>query len=539
MKYMVVYIRVNPVKSGDTVRLYAQIVEKYKAEKGWRIRIVKHLGRVKNDQEVQAYRDMFGMETFNRKLLTNFIPLKDFSLKLYLHFGLIFLTRVLSSETGIKEVLERYTGDDSDLLLVMIISRIMNPSSDISLLNFIHEIYYPWADLSVHKDRIYRLLDKLEKNKKEMETDIFNALKPDVSVVHYDLTSSYFEGEENNDLVLFGYSRDKKRGKEQIVIGLVMADGIPIYHEVWPGNTVDPKTLESTISVLRDRFKIKNVIFIADRAFGRSKSLDLLDQNLYITAAYRWDQPYRSVLMETDFTGGQEMNDLIIKRVTINVDDVLKEDSTADQRKLAEKRKYIAVYNKEREELDLKDLNNKIDIVKKKISEITDQKELKKSLGKLKSLVKFTVNGPMLNEKRTDILRRLAGRFLIVTNTDLKEDKVVSAYKEQWQIERSFRTVKSFLEIRPVYHRKSDRIKAHVFVCILALLFSRIIEKRLKGGDTMERISKTMDKIQIAPVVTPEGTIMVRTESDEAEMLLSKFGIPMPGRIMGMDTNKE
>jgi transposase len=62
--------------------------------------------------------------------------------------------------------------------------------------------------------------------------DIFNKLKPDVSVVHYDLTSSYFKGREDNDLVLFGYSRDRKRGKVQIVIGMVMADGIPIYHHV-------------------------------------------------------------------------------------------------------------------------------------------------------------------------------------------------------------------------------------------------------------------------------------------------------------------
>ncbi|MCL4480329.1 MAG: hypothetical protein M1113_02440 [Candidatus Thermoplasmatota archaeon] len=76
-------------------------------------------------------------------------------------------------------------------------------------------------------------------------------------------------------------------GKEQIVIGLIMTDGIPIHHEVWPGNTVDPKTLEGTISFLKDRFGIKNMIFIADRAFGRSRSLDLLDRNQYITAAYR------------------------------------------------------------------------------------------------------------------------------------------------------------------------------------------------------------------------------------------------------------
>ena len=255
---------------------------------------------------------------------------------------------------------------------------------------------------------------------KGVRSKIFNALKPDTSTVHYDLTSSYFEGKEDNDLVLFGYSRDKKRGKEQIVIGLVMADGIPIHHEVWPGNTVDPKTLESTISVLKERFHVKNVVFIADRAFGRSKSLDLLDKNQYITAAYRWDQPYRNILMETDFTDGQIMNDLIIKKVTISINDVLKDDSTEEQRKLAEKRRYIAVYNKKREELDLNELNDKIDIIKKKMSEFPVQKELKKSLGKLKSLVKFTKNGTDLNEKRINILKNVfininAGRVKIKT----------------------------------------------------------------------------------------------------------------------------
>ena len=116
-------------------------------------------------------------------------------------------------------------------------------------------------------------------------------------------------------------------------------------------------------------------------------------------------------------------------------------------------------------------------MIKQRISEIHDETDLKKSLGKLKSLVKFTENGITLNENRINILRKLAGRFLIVTNTELPESEVVSAYKEQWQIERAFRTIKSFIEIRPVYHRKSDRIKAHVFVCVLPLLLSRLIEK--------------------------------------------------------------
>ncbi|OWP57151.1 MAG: hypothetical protein B2I17_01875 [Thermoplasmatales archaeon B_DKE] len=83
----------------------------------------------------------------------------------------------------------------------------------------------------------------------------------------------------------------------------------------------------------------------------------------------------------------------------------------------------------------------------------------------------------MLNKKRIGVLKKLAGRFLIVTNPDLNDKEAMSAYKEQWTIERSFQTIKSFLEIRPVYHWKVDRIKSHVFVCVLSRLLSRLIEE--------------------------------------------------------------
>ena len=215
----------------------------------------------------------------------------------------------------------------------------------------------------------------------------------------------------------------------------------------------------------------------------------------------------------------------------------MKDDYTEEQRKLAEKRRYIAVYNRKREELDLQDLNDKIDTVKKKISDITDQKELKKSLGKLKSLVKFTENNTALNERRIEILKKLAGRFLIVTNTDLNEDEVVSAYKEQWQIERSFRTIKSFLEIRPVYHRKSNRIKAHVFVCVLSLLLSRLIEKKTKI--TISEAGRILSYLKVTPVRLGPGIVMIRSESEQALDLLNQMNIPYPERILdGARTKK-
>ena len=334
------FLSFTKVKRGSAVLEYASIAERLVEDKKQKTSTLKYLGPVKSDEDRERYRKIFDEY---REAMRKF-SLDDLKIRPTLSFGLFYASRTMMERNSILKILERHTRSYSGTLSFMIISRLFNPSSDIELTDLAGKVYYPW-ELHISEDNVYRSLDSIIARKDEIEVDLFNVLKPDTSTVHYDLTSSYFEGREDNDLVLFGYSRDKKRGKEQIVIGLVMADGIPIHHEVWPGNTVDPKTLESTISVLKERFHIKNVTLIADRAFGRSKSLDLLDRNQYITAAYRWDQPYRNILMETDFTGGHAMNDLIIKKVAVRVEDAMKEDSTEEQMKLAGRRRYIAIYN--------------------------------------------------------------------------------------------------------------------------------------------------------------------------------------------------
>ena len=109
----------------------------------------------------------------------------------------------------------------------------------------------------------------------------------------------------------------------------------------------------------------------------------------------------------------------------------------------------------------------------------------------------------------------------------------MSAYREQWQIERSFRTIKSFIEIRPVYHRKVERMRAHVFVCISSLLLSRIFEKRLKVSHlTVERGAEIFSGIKSIPVKSPMR-IVYGSESDGVVMILDETGIKPPERILG------
>ena len=111
-------------------------------------------------------------------------------------------------------------------------------------------------------------------------------------------------------------------------------------------------------------------------------------------------------------------------------------------------------------------------------------KDLVNALGSLKSYTK----GTELNTKKIEEKKRFAGRFMIVTDTDLPVADIVKGYQDLWKIERSFRTIKSFLEIRSVNHRKEERIEARVFVCVLSLLIARLFEKSMNNEMTISAI---------------------------------------------------
>ncbi len=365
--------------------------------------------------------------------------------------------------------------------------------------------------------------------KDEIETSIVNILKPDLKRVYYDLTSTYFEGKEKNDLVLFGYSRDKKRGKKQVNIGLMMVDGIPIHHTVFPGNTVDPKTLEPMNNDLREKFHVKRIIFFGDRAFGRRPSLRYLDKNEYVTAVYRWDQPFKDILMESSFTNEYYLEDIGIYAKEVKVKWNTKGMGKREIKR-TKNRRAIAIYNMEREKEDIADVEEKVSIVKEIMKSGKKGKDLIKALGSLKSYTKSS--GTELNTKRIEEKKKLAGRFMIVTDTDLPIADIVKGYKDLWKIERSFRTIKSLIDIRPVNHRKEERIEAHVFVCVLSLLIARLFEKSMNDEMTVSVISDMLSELKAIPVKTADGIITLRSESENARNILDKMKIPYPGKIL-------
>ena len=511
------HLRVISVKRGDLKYNYAQIVERYRENGKAKNRVIKHLGPVTNDSDLERYRKMFAME--KQKESIEKADLRTLDIMPPKEYGMIYAAEILCRDLGLDRMFDMLR-DQSDIIFLSVISRLMDPTSDFGLLRFTEKAYYPLKK-EIKKDQIYSALDKLISMKDEIEMSIVNILKPDLKRVYYDLTSTYFEGKEKNDLVLFGYSRDKKRGKKQINIGLMMADGIPIHHMIFPGNTVDPKTLEPMNNDLRKKFHVKRIIFFGDRAFGRKPSLRYLDKNEYVTAVYRWDQPYKNILMNSLFNDDNYLKDVDIYAMEVDVKWNIK-DMGKREVKRTENRRAIAIYNKDREKEDIADVEEKVSRVKEIMKSGKSGKDLVNALGSLKSYTK----GTELNTKKIEEKKRLAGRFMIVTDTDLPVADIVKGYKDLWKIERSFRTIKSFLEIRPVNHRKEERIEAHVFVCVLSLLIARLFEKSMNNGMTVSVISDMLSELKAIPVRTADGIITLRSESENARK------IPYPGKIL-------
>jgi hypothetical protein len=127
----------------------------------------------------------------------------NFSILPAMNFGIFHVSIHIMLEKGILSALKRNAGVYLHIVIFMIVSRLVEPSSNLSLLESQRMMYYPWSDLRLNDDNIYRAMDRMISKKESLELDLFHALNPDTSVVHYDLTSSYFEGRGDNDLVLF------------------------------------------------------------------------------------------------------------------------------------------------------------------------------------------------------------------------------------------------------------------------------------------------------------------------------------------------
>lgn len=403
-----------------------------------------------------------------------------------------------------------------------------------------------------NEDDLYNAMDWLEGKQTEIEDNLFKfrygTRCPNFYL--YDVTSSYFEGHQN-ELADYGYNRDKKQGKMQIVIGLMTDDdGHPICIEVFEGNTSDTKTVSNQIKKLAERFGAKEVTLVGDRGMLKTAQIEeLTDENKfhYITAITKpqIEKMINKKIIQLDLFDEKliEIEEKGVRYVLHRNPVRAKEIEDARQSKLERLKKLIAKENKYLKEHS----KAKPSVAEKHIINKADQLKVSKWLTITTSnrIISFEID--IVKKEK---LSPLDGCYVI--KTDLKKDiisteKIHSRYKGLSVVENAFRTMKTaLLEMRPIFVRKAGRTRAHVFIIMLAHMIEHQLRKNWRNIDaTVEEGILELASLCSVKIKTKTGveyqTIPKPRGLGEALLKASKINMPtaLPAINAIVDTRKK
>lgn len=403
-------------------------------------------------------------------------------------FALLHTLHQVASDLGIAGALgQKRLGK---LALFLVLARVAHQGSRLSSVRWArdHAVAEVLGLTDFDEDDLYEALDDLcarqEKIEKTLWRNYLARRQTPPALFLYDVTSSYLEGEAN-ELGAFGYGRDGKPGKLQIVIGLLAdSSGEPLAVRVFAGNTADPSTVAAQIEILTKQFSIKDVIFVGDRGMVKSAGKEALDAVGFLYISALTDPQIRSLLTKK----------------TLQLELFAEQVCEAE----ADCVRYIMRKNPDEARRVRHRLEDKLVKLREKLAKrneaVEQSAKCKPQAGlaklqqwmaryKIAGLVSLRLEGRKIVETADAQAQlralELAGCYVIVT--DVGKDKLDSqgvhdSYMALQKVERDFRTMKTgLLEIRPLYVRKESRTRGHVFCCMLALKLQREVERRLSA----------------------------------------------------------
>ena len=402
-------------------------------------------------------------------------------------YGTLAALDQVASSIGLWQVLGN--SRNAKLIKFLILARIAHQGSRLSAVRWAknHAVHEVLSLGSFDEDDLYSAMDWLAQEQATIENKLFEMHTKKTghppALVLYDVTSSYLEG-ELNELAARGYNRDGKRGKLQIVIGLLTApDGEPLAIEVFRGNTSDPMTVDAQVTKLVERFKVKEIVFVGDRGMVKAKGQDALHQHSYRYITAITDPQIRKLLKAN-----------VLQR---NLFDERIAEVQADNRR------YIMYRDDATRTKELHRRDDKIRCLKKQVGKKNDALATSKRANPAKALLameqwskKYRI-ASFVNLTLTDRALSfdidaaamaesalLDGCYVLDTDvaTDIMTKEEVNArYRDLQNVERDFRAMKTgILEVRPIFVRKAERTRAHVFVSMLGLKVVRTAEQRLR-----------------------------------------------------------
>ena len=449
---------------------------------------------------------------------------------------------------------------------VLVIARLCEPSSELH----IAEDWYRRTALEdildlpssrVNDDRLYRALDHLVPHKEAIEQHLRKRMGELFSVEYdlllYDVTSTYFEGgAENNDLAARGHSRDHRSDCKQVCIALVVTrEGLPLGYEVFPGNKSDMTTVKQIVESMEKRFGIAQRVWVMDRGMGSEANVKWLNQT---GRRYLIGTP--KVTMKAWRDDILDARGWTVIREGLEVKLCSKEKETYVLCRSTDRaKKENAMHDRfaKRIEESLARIERRLSRAKKPV----DRGSLERQIGRLlgsnqRAAARYRIQllsddtrpaklrlAWSLHSESSDWARESAGCYVLRTNvTDWTAEELWRTYIQLTQAEAAFRIQKNDLSIRPIWHQKSERVRAHILVCFLAYVLWKTLEqwqKRAGLGNSPRTILEELHRIQSTDVVLPVAgdarrelriRCIVRPDAAQAA-LLDRLGLRLPERV--------
>ena len=454
--------------------------------------------------------------------------------------------------------------------MILVIARLLDPSSEL----YISEQWYPKTALPdllgvpvdrVDDNRLYRALDELLPHKEALEIHLKNRLGElfdiEYDLLLYDVTSTFFEGQcMGNPLAQRGYSRDQRSDCKQVCIALVVTRcGMPLGYEVFAGNTADVTTVKGIVEMMEKRYGKSDRIWVMDRGMTSEDNLEFLRQEnrRYIIGTNKaLLKKFEQELLKADWNTIRDGIEVKLCKMPKDEDS----DSTDEVTET-----FILCRSRDRKEKDKAIVQRAADKIAERLTSMKarcekqnrDQLIVSREIGRLlgqntrashlfdvKVLIKdkkFALIEWKRIKPATDWHELSDGCYLLRTNvTDWSDEALWRAYIQLTEAENAFRIQKSDLSIRPVWHHKEDRVRAHIFVCFLSYVLWKTLGQLCKKaglGDEPRRVISELSEIRLVDVVLPTDsgheirTSCVTRPTEHQKILLDMLGFRLPTRI--------
>jgi transposase len=563
----IMFPRVTTVKHGAKTYEYLKIVESYRENGQVKQRVVGNLGRL--DQLGTGLDDL--VASLSKYCQSRFARSDQIQCQETLGWGPVLLARHLWEQMNLPEIVGEFCGrskrkfDVAETAFVLVANRLCEPGSEHGLARWLEHTFVcdhkgrrwkpEWLPVkqitkqqrvkvrSEQLNRWYRTLDALVAAKDKIEHALYLKVRDlfsvKVDLVFYDLTSTYFcRKSPKGKLRRHGKSKEGKPRQVQVVLGVVMANGWPIAHHVFPGNTADKKTLCEVLRDLEKRFGLRRVMVVGDRGMVSPENLEFLSETKFrhlLGIPGRRSEEAAAVLAAFDEDGW------------VRVD---KGNRVQEVRPPGYSARYFIIDSQERKAYEEAMRQRSMERARQALDKVAAAV----TSGRLKDQAKIGARaaravagnhghryyswdvsgrGQFRFFEDPDKLRaemRHEGKYILKTDdADITAVEAVAAYKELATVESGFRDLKDVIDMRPVYHKRDDRVCAHIFVATLALFLKRTLAYQL--ATQLPELSSTdaiaaMRSIGMAELNLGGETIrLVPRGGRDARRVLSVLGI--------------